>query len=221
MKRFHGWWVSAGFLLALSGSACAQTTTERIRGDVVASNGHNLEVKAGNGAIVAVRLADNVRVSARSAADLGAIAPGAFIGTTAVPQPDGTLLASEVHVFPESMRGSGEGHRPMDTPGNTMTNATVTKVAPAAEAALRNTMTNATVAQVAASGSARRITLKYPGGEKVVVVGASVPVVMVEPGDASMLVPGAHVVVTAARQPDGTLTSDRVTVGKNGLVPPA
>ena len=184
-------------------------------------HGRDLEVKTGSGQVVTVRLADNVRVSARSAASLGAITPGTFLGTTAKPQPDGSLSASEVHIFPESMRGTGEGHRPMDTePGSTMTNATVTSVAPAGKAAPGNTMTNATVDRVAASGAGRRITLKYKDGEQTVVVGDAVPVVMVEPGDASMLVPGAHVVVTAARQVDGTLTSDRVSVGKNGLVPP-
>jgi predicted regulator of Ras-like GTPase activity (Roadblock/LC7/MglB family) len=92
-------------------------------------------------------------------------------------------------------------------------------VAPA-KAAPRSTMTNATVANVASSGSARRITVKYKGGEQTVVIGADVPVLMVEAGDPSLLVPGAHVVVTAARQLDGTLTTDRISVGTNGIVPP-
>ena len=213
--------LSIACLLALTGIACGQTATQRIRGDVVALNGHNLEVKTGTGQVVTVRLADNVRVSARSAAEFGAITSGAFIGTTAIPQPDGTLSAVEVHVFPETMRGTGEGHRRIDTePGSMMTSATVTNVTSAGNVPPRNTMTNATVTNVAASGSSRRITLKYKDGEKIVVVGDSVPVVMVEPGDASMLVPGAHIRVTAAKQLDGTLTSDRITVGKNGLVPP-
>jgi hypothetical protein len=101
-----------------------------------------------------------------------------------------------------------------------MTNATVASVDPAGMALARNTMTNATVANVAASGHGRRITLKHKDGETSVTVDDAVPVVMVEPGDASMLVPGVHVLVTAARLPDGTLTSERVSVGKNGLVPP-
>ena len=212
--------LSTGCLLALATLAQGQPAAQRIRGDVVSLEGHNLVVKTGAGSVVSVRLADNVRVSARAASSLGAITPGAFIGTTAVSRPDGTLSAVEVHIFPESMRGTGEGHRPMDTePGATMTNATVTSVTAAGKKPT-NTMTNATVADVAASGSERRIALKYKDGEKVVFVGSSVPVVMVEPGDLSMLTPGAHVVVTAAKQLDGTLTSERVSVGKNGLVPP-
>lgn len=213
--------LSMGCLLALAGSALGETSRERIHGDVVALKGHDLELKADAGKIVTVRLADHVRVSARSAAHLGSIAPGAFIGTTAIPQPDGTLSAVEVHIFPESMRGTGEGHGPMDgMSGSTMTNATVTNVATTGKAGARNTMTNATVADVAASGQGRRITLKYKGGEKTVVVAPSVPVVTIEPGNVSMLVPGAHVLVTATKQSDGSLVSERISVGKNGLVPP-
>jgi len=208
-------------VLAIAPPAYGQVTSQRIRGDVVAVHGKDLDVKTSAGQMVTVRMADNVRVSARSAASPDALASGAFIGTTAVEQPDGTLKAVEVHVFPESMRGTGEGHRPMDTePGSTMTNATVTNVTAAPKSAPRSTMTNATVANVAPGGSTRKLTLQYKGGEKTVVVGDGVPVVMVEAGDPSMLVPGAHIVVTAAKQLDGTLTTDRISVGKNGIVPP-
>ena len=208
-------------VLAIAPHAYGQATSQRIRGEVVAVHGKDLGVKTSAGQMVTVRMADNVRVSARSAASPDALATGAFIGTTAVEQPDGTLKAVEVHVFPESMRGTGEGHRPMDTePGSTMTNATVTNVTAAPKSAPRSTMTNATVANVAPGGSTRKLTLQYKGGEKTVVVGDGVPVVMVEAGDPSMLVPGAHIVVTAAKQLDGTLTTDRISVGKNGIVPP-
>jgi hypothetical protein len=211
-----------GCALALAGLAAAQTGAQRIRGDVVALKGSQLEVKTLSGAVLTVKLADNVRVSARSASSLAAITSNTFLGTTAVPQADGTLIASEVHIFPESMRGTGEGHRPMDTePGATMTNATVTNVAAASKGTVaRSTMTNATVANVAAGGGSQRITLKYKDGEKVVLVGDKVPVVMVEPGDLAMLTPGAHVIVTATKGLDGALVSERVSVGKNGLVPP-
>jgi hypothetical protein len=214
-------WVLVASALAIAPNAYGQATSQRIRGDVVAVHGKDLDVRNGAGQTVTVRMADNLRVSARAAASLDSVAAGAFIGTTAIEQPDGTLKASEVHIFPESMRGTGEGHRPMDTePGSTMTNATVTSVAAAPKPAVRSTMTNETVSNVAAAGSARKLTLQYKGGEKTVVVGDGVPVVMVEAGDPSMLVPGTHVVVTAAKQLDGTLTTDRISVGKNGIVPP-
>lgn len=211
--------LSAASLLAITGLAQAQPASQRIRGDVVSLDGQSLAVKTPAGSVVTVKLADNVRVSARSASSVSAIVPGVFLGTTATPNADGTLTASEVHIFPESMRGTGEGHRPMDTqPGSTMTNATVTGVT--AGHMKSASTTNATVANIATSGPERRISLKYKDGEKIVVIGSNVPVVMVEPGDLSMLTPGAHVLVTAARQLDGTLTSDRISVGKNGLVPP-
>jgi hypothetical protein len=222
MRLFHSGAVMAVCMLAIAPLAYGQASPQRIRGDIAAVHGKDLDVKTNAGQTVTVRMADNVRVSARGPADLASIAPGSFIGTTAVAQPDGTLKAVEVHVFPESMRGTGEGHRQMETeqPGSTMTNATVTSVAPAKAAPPRSTMTNATVANVAPGGSARKLTLQYKGGEKTVVVGDGVPVVMVEAGDPSMLVPGAHIVVTAAKQLDGTLTTDRISVGKNGIVPP-
>lgn len=220
MKSIRIWALVVG-VLAIAPNAYGQATSQRIRGEVMAVHGKDLDVRTTAGPMVTVRMADSLRVSARAAANLDTVAPGAFIGTTAIEQPDGTLKAVEVHVFPESMRGTGEGHRPMDAePGRTMTNATVTSVAAAPKPSARSTMTSATVANVAAGGSTRKVTLQYKGGEKIVVVDDGVPVVMVEAGDPSMLVPGAHVVVTAAKQLDGTLTTDRISVGKNGIVPP-
>jgi hypothetical protein len=108
----------------------------------------------------------------------------------------------------------------MDTePGSTMTNATIASVG-GRGAAARSTTTNATVAQVSGGSDVHTLTLAYKGGEKIVVVPENVPIVMVEPADRSLLVPGAHVIVYGARQPDGTLAADRLTVGKNGFVPP-
>ena len=213
-------WIAVVMALACAPRADGQVVTQRIRGDVAAVHGKDLDVRTNAGQIVTVRMLDSLRVSARSAAGPDALTHGAFIGTTAVEQPDGTLKASEVHVFPESMRGTGEGHRPMETePGSTMTNATVAGVSSSPKPASRSTMTNATVAGVASGGAVRTLTLRFNGGEKKVVVNEGVPIVMVEAGDPALLVPGAHVVVTAAKQLDGSLTTDRITVGRNGIVP--
>ena len=199
-------------------AGAAQAQTQKIAGDVVKVDGATLEVKSTAGQVVDVKLADNARLSVRSPADAGMLAPGAFVGTTAVLQPDGTLLAREVHIFPESMRGTGEGHRPMDNePGSTMTNATVASVGGAAQ---RNTMTNATVADVAGTAGERRLKLTYKGGEKTVVVPENTPLVMIEPADRSLLTPGTHVIVYGATQADGRLAAERVSIGKNGFVPP-
>jgi len=191
-------------LAFLYGSALAQTPapTQRIRGDVAALDGLNLQVKSRSGEMLAIKLADNYVVTAVVKIDITAIKAGAFVGTATVPQADGTLTSLEVLVFPESMRGSNEGHYPWDLkPGSMMTNATVADV-------------------VSADQGARRVTLKYKDGEKSIVVPGDVPIVTFEPGEKSMLVPGAHILVTATRQPDGSLTAARVAVGKNGLVPP-
>src|SRR5438128_6753872 len=217
MIRILVCWLSASLFAA---AACAQSPGQRIPGDVVALDRQNLKLTTNSGEVLTVKLGSNYSVSARSRADPGSIATVAFVGTTAVPMPDGTLTALEVHVFPESMRGTGEGHRPVDVmPGSTMTNATVAAVQPAGKGAPTSTMSNATVASAVPADEGRKMILKYQGGEKSVVVRKETPIVMVEPGDRSLLVPGAHVVLTATRQADGTLTADRVTVGKDGLVP--
>lgn len=203
----------------LAAAGAARSADQKIAGDVVKLDGSRLELKAADGRALAMMLADNVRFSGRGPADSTKLVPGAFVGTTAVPRADGTLLAREVHIFPEAMRGTSEGHHPMDSePGSTVTNATVAGAG--ATGPSRSTMTNATVAQVSGAGAARTLRLTYQGGEKTVVVPEGAPIVTYEPADRSLLVPGAHVIVYAAPQPDGTLAAHRVTIGKDGLVPP-
>lgn len=185
---------------ALAGTALAQST-QRIRGDVVSIEATKLTVRTRTGAVAKIDLADNYRVSAVVRADPEAIKEGAFIGTAAMPQPDGTERALEVLVFPESRRGSGEGHYPWDLKPGSM-------------------MTNATIAQVRTVDGGRRMTLKYKDGEKTVVLPPDAPIVTFEPGSRDMLVPGAHVLVSASVKPDGSLSAAGVAVGKDGLVPP-
>lgn len=204
-----------------SSAALAQTTaTQVIRGDVAAVEPSVLRVKSPTGQESIVRVPDDVRVSVRAPATLDAIKAGSYVGVTASRQPDGTLLASEVHIFPESMRGTGEGHRPMAAlPGSTMTNATVSRVSPA-KSASRSTMTNATVAKVGTAGNGRTLQLTYAGGEQTIAVPDGVPVVTTESGNRASLSAGEHVIVTAQRDADGQLAANRISVGKNGSVPP-
>jgi hypothetical protein len=211
----------AGTLLTLAvfaGAVVAQTALVKVSGEVVVVDGVNLELKSSEGTI-AIRLGDQARMSARSPTGLDAIREGAYLGTTATPQADGTLRASEVHVFAESMRGTGEGHRPMaNEPGHTMTNATVANVGGRKQ---RDAPADATVVSVdnIPAEHELRVTLRYKGGEQVVIVPDDVPVVMTEPGDRAMLVPGTHIVAYLAQQPDGSLLAERVTIGKNGYAP--
>jgi hypothetical protein len=181
--------------------AQATAPTQRIRGDVVSVDGLNLQVKERSGELLSIKLAENYVVTAVAKVGIEAITPNAFVGAASMPQSDGTQSALEVLVFPESGRGSNEGHYAWDLqPGSMMTNATVAEVVPV--------------------GPARRMTLRYKDGEKVVVVPPNAPIVTFEPGDRAMLKSGAHVLLTAARQPDGSLTAGRVAIGKDGLVPP-
>jgi hypothetical protein len=175
-----------------------------IRGKISAAEKDSLKVTTSSGD-VQVRLPDNVRIGGVEAAKLADITAGKFVGTTAVKQSDGTLKALEVHIFPESARGTGEGHRPWDLqPGSTMTNANVEKVESVSVQNVQGEM----------------LTLKYKGGEQKVVVPPGTPIVKNVPGDHSLLKPGTGVYVAAVRGNDGKLTARRVTAGVGGIMPP-
>lgn len=201
----------------VAAGAYARSTPQRIAGDIVQFKSGVLELRTGVGKAVSVKLADDARIGTRAPAHLDDIRVGSFIGATAIPGADGTLVASEVHIFPESMRGTGEGHRPM-TGANTMTNATVTKVS--LTAAQGQPKVGAMVTDVAGSTVARTLFLTYEGGRQVIAVPPDVPVMTIGAGSPSLLVPGAHVVVYATERVDGSLVAKRVSVGLNGYVPP-
>lgn len=187
--------------LFLFASSVYAQSAQHVRGDIASIEGTKLIVHTRTGDTIPIELADNYKVVAVVPASRGALKEGAFVGAAAMPEPDGTQRALEVLVFPESGRGSGEGHYPWDLkPGSTMTNATV--------------------AEVAKVDQGERLTLKYKDGEKTVVVPHDVPIVTFEPGSREMLRSGAHVLVRARPKPDGSLTAASVLVGKDGLVPP-
>jgi hypothetical protein len=149
-----------------------------------------------------VKLADNGTVLGIVKASLSDVKQGGFVGITAMPQPDGTQKAVEIHIFPEAMRGTGEGHRPWDLMPN-------------------STMTNATIDSQVAVSDGQKLVLKYKDGEKTFIVPANVIVVTYVPATAADLKPGAKfMVAAAAKQPDGTLVAQRINVGLNGLSPP-
>ena len=192
----------AATVLALAAQVGAQQPpTKRIRGDIVAIEGTKLQVRTREGPVADIDLDPQYTVTAVVKIEPSAIARGAFVGTASMPESDGTLRALEVLVFPESGRGSGEGHYAWDLQPGSM-------------------MTNATVAEVVDVGAGRRMTLKYKEGEKVVTVPPAAPVVTFQPGSREMVVPGAHVILSATVRPDGTLAATRISVGKDGLVPP-
>ena len=181
--------------------ALAQTQPQqRIRGTIEAMDGSVMTIAARGGTTATVTLADDAMVRTIAPADIHDIKPGTYIGSAAMPQPDGSLQALEVQVFPESMRGVGEGQHPFDLkPGSTMTNATAGDVT---------------------GTDGRVVTMQYQGHETKLVVPPDVPVITYEPGKRDQLVKGAHVIVSAVKGDDGSLVSHAVQVGKDGLVPP-
>lgn len=175
-----------------------------IRGKIGAVEKGALKVTTSAGDVL-VKFADDVRVGAVEAGKLSDIGAGNYVGTTAVKQPDGTLKALEVHIFPESSRGTGEGHRPWDLqPGSTMTNANVDKIE----------------AFAAEKVQGQLLTLKYKDGEQKIFVPPGTPIVKNVAGDRSLLQPGTGVYIAAVRGEDGTITATRITAGIGGIMPP-
>ncbi len=189
-----------GVLSALPAMAQSQPPQQRIRGTIEAMDGSVMTIAARGGSTATVTVADDAAVRTIAPADIHDIKPGTYIGSAAMPQPDGSLQALEVQVFPESMRGVGEGQHPFDLkPGSTMTNATAGDVT---------------------GTDGRVVTMRYQGVETKLTVPPGVPVITYEPGSRDQLVKGAHVIVSAVKADDGSLVSHAVQVGKDGLVPP-
>ena len=179
----------------VTAAALAQAPqTARLRGVIEKVDGQTVTAKSDKGDALTLHLADKTTVVDVVKASMADIKDGAFIGSGAMPQPDGSQKAIEVHIFPESMRGTGEGFRAWDgAPNSTMTNGTV----------------GATVTGV----NGPVITVKYKDGEKKIVVTPDVPIVRFEVGDMSAVKPGAAFnVVAAVKQPDGSFTTGRINI---------
>lgn len=174
----------------------------RVRGTIEKIDGSTLYVKTRDGADLKIALADKPVFTAIIPATLADLKPGTYVGSAALPVPDGSLRALEVHVFPEAMRGTGEGHRPWDG-GN------------------RATMTNANVETAVAGVDGQVLTLKYKDGEKKLLVTPQTAIVSFAPGDRAEVKPGTKIFIAAAqKQPDGSLQATRISYGKDDLTPP-
>jgi hypothetical protein len=193
-----GAWVAASCMIADAQPA----QTVRLRGTVENVNGNALTLKGTDGAAISLTLTNDAMVVAVVKASMGDIKENTFLGSAAMPQTDGTQKALEVHIFPEQMRGTGEGHRPYPAvPNSTMTNGTAS---------------GATVTGVDGS----TMTVKYKDGEKKIIVPPGTPIVRYEIGSRSDLKPGAHFTVLAAtKKPDGTFEANRINIGREGVAP--
>ncbi len=190
------------FLLMGSVQAQSPNSSIRLRASIEKIDGGTMTLKERNGEILNIAIDPSVSISECLPIDIEAIKPGSFIGSGALPQLDGTLKAVEVLVFPESMRGAGEGHRAWD-------------VLP------QSTMTNATVSEVIASSQSkgRTLQLRYKDGEKTLVIPSDAPIVTFIPGDRALLVIGAKLIVTV-QEKEGKFTATRIIAGRNGFQPP-
>jgi Domain of unknown function (DUF5666) len=187
--------------IIVSDHAALAQDTVRVRGTIESVDGSTYLIKARDGAELKVALADKAQVAAVVKASLTDIKQGLFVGVTAMPQADGSLSAVEVHIFPEAMRGTGEGHYSWD-------------LRP------KSTMTNANVDQVVTTVDGQTLTLKYKDGEKKIFVPADTPIVAYVRGDNNDLKPGAKVFIAAVKQPDGTLQGRAWRIGRDGVTPP-
>jgi hypothetical protein len=192
---------AAAFATVFAVSTASAQQTQRVSGTIDKVEGNTLYIKAASGPLT-LKLADNALIVGVVKASVADIKEGSYIGSGAIPQPDGTQKAVEVHIFHESMRGTGDGHRP-GWPG-----------------APNGTMTNGAVGQSVSGVDGPVVTVKYKDGEKKIIVTPQVPIVRYEIGDKSELKSGAAISVNAAtKNPDGTFSTARVNVGRGGVVP--
>jgi hypothetical protein len=175
--------------------------TRRVRGTIEKIDGSTLHVKTRDGEDLEIVVADKPLFVAIVPATLADLKPGTFVGSGAMPGPDGTLRAMEVHIFPEAMRGTGEGHRPWDGAKNA-------------------TMTNASVETAVTGVDGQTLTLKYKDGEKKLLVTPQTAIVTYAPGDRAEVKPGTRVFIAATKRADGSLQTGRISYGRDGLTPP-
>jgi hypothetical protein len=190
------------FALICTALPASAQETVRIRGTIESVEGPVYVVKNRDGAEMKLTVSDPGLYVAIVKSTMADIKPGMFVGSTGVTQPDGSQKAIEVHIFPESMRGTGEGHYDWDLKPNTK-------------------MTNANVEQTVAGTDGPVLTVKYKDGEKKLLVTPETAVVSYVNGSKDDLKPGIKVFIGAAKkQPDGTVQTPRITYGKDGLTPP-
>ena len=190
------------FTIAATAAPAFAQETMRVRGVIERIDGSMLYVKTRDGMDLKISLAEKPVFTAIVPATLADLKPGTYVGSAAMPAPDGGLRALEVHIFPEAMRGVGEGHRPWD--GGT-----------------QSTMTNANVETAVAGVDGQVLTLKYKDGEKKLLVTPETAIVAFAPGDRAEVKAGTRIFIAAAqKQPDGSLQATRISYGRDGLTPP-
>jgi hypothetical protein len=182
-----------GFAGLLAVPAESQQTDLRIRATVAKIDNNLLVFRGKANGISSVSLDSNTAVFISRPSSLGAIKAGDYVASAAVKGADGKLRSKELRIFPEALRGIGEGQRPTKAPDTLMTNASVSEVVAAPEGQV--------------------VKVKYKDGTAELMVGPKVPITAVVAADASALKPGTRVSILAAKAADGTVTAKRILAG--------
>jgi hypothetical protein len=188
-------------LPAVAQTPVPQTPPVRIRGTVEKLDGHVLTVKSRDGQSVPITLADNVAVAYLVKASMADVKSGDYLASTGIKGTDGKVHAIEVRIFPEAMRGGGEGQYPWDLKPDTV-------------------MTNATAGTITKAADGNVVSVTYKGTTSDYTIDPTTPIFTYGQGDTSLLVPGAAVFVIATKKDDGSLTAARLTAEKDGVKPP-
>jgi hypothetical protein len=192
--------ITAFAMLTISATANAQTT--RLRGTIESVSGESFTMRTQDGEQASVRLKAPYQIGALVKAQLSDIKPGLFIGVAAVPDQSGALKAMEVHIFPETMRGIGEGSRPFD-------------LAP------QSSMTNGNISALVDTIDGPKLTVAYKGGERTILVDKTTPIAGMAAGGLDDVKPGADLIVFASgKVADGAYEAIRIIVGRDGVKPP-
>ena len=179
-----------GFIGCWSLPAASQEADVRLQGAIEKIDANALLLRRSDGSESTLSVDSQTAVFTNQPSSLSAVKPGDYVASAAVKGTDGKLRSKELRIFPEALRGIGEGQRPMNEPGTLMTNASV--------------------AEVVAAPEGRIVKVKYKDGTADLIVDPQVPVTAVVPAKASDLKSGTKVFVLAAKASDGTLTARRI-----------
>ena len=182
-------------LFATSFAAAQAPEVVRVRATIESVDGSTLTAKSRDGVEMKIKLADNGPVNEVVKAALSDIKPNSYVAVTAMPQPDGSQKATAVIIFPEAMRGVGDGHRPWDYVPN-------------------STMTNATVDNAVTSVDGEKLVVKYKDGDKTIMVSPGTEIATYVKKSLADLKPGEKIFIAGAKKlPDGTLDAPNVSFG--------
>ncbi len=189
-------------LLSVLPASGQDAAPKRLRGAIESVDGQTLSIKPADGAVFALKLTDGAKIVGAVKASLAEVKPGSYVGVANQVDAEGKQTAVEVHIFPEAMRGTGDGQRAWDLGKSSK-------------------MTNGAVGGTKVTGvEGQTLDITYKGGQSTIQVGPTTQIMRFEPATATLLKPGAHVFVREAKAgPDGTLQAGYIVVGEDGLVP--